>query len=126
MEENKKDTSFRIYGNFYYTHSIILKEELKKRDIPVKVFYASTGLGPEIFGNASFADHKIMIRGCDFDKVRKIQEELGIEDINQDKERSSGSVFKSNIAKVVALIIVFSIVAMYLISFINSLIFHIR
>ncbi len=80
MRKGEKDTSFRVYGKFYPIHSNILKEEFEKNGIPVQISYTSTGLGAEISGSASVVNHKIMIRGCDFEKAKEIQKEMGIEE----------------------------------------------
>ncbi len=126
MEESKKDYTFKDYGNFYSTHSDILKGELEKRNIPVKVSYSSTGLGPKIFGNVSFADHKIMVRGCDFEEVRKIQKKLGIEKIDQDDKKTSNTLSENKIVKIIALLMVLGVAGFYILSFINSLLYWIK
>jgi len=78
---NKKNTDFATYGTFRAAGGDILKKELEKNGIPVKMFYPGKNISRDFYGGAQFTAYQLMIRVCDFELAEKVREKFNIEAI---------------------------------------------
>jgi hypothetical protein len=81
MEKEKISTDFYNYGTFPAANAEILKGELEKSGVPVKIIYPGTNTGKDATAGAAFLAYQLMIRGCDFEVAEKIRKDLNIEAI---------------------------------------------
>jgi len=81
MENKTKNTNFVNFGTYRAEEADILKHELEKRGIPVKVIYPGTGIGKEATAEAYFPAYKLMIRACDIPVAEEIKKKFNIEPI---------------------------------------------
>ena len=79
----KISTDFFNYGTFQAQEADILKQELEKNGIPVKMFYPGTNIGRDATGGAEFTAYTLMIRACDFKVAEEIRKNLAIEPIGK-------------------------------------------
>jgi hypothetical protein len=85
MEE--ESTDYFKYGTFKNSDADILKPELEKKGIPVKVLYPGTNVGREATAGAYWYDYTLMIRACDFKLAEEIRKKFNISFI---KEKDTG------------------------------------
>ncbi|MCD6148670.1 CvpA family protein [bacterium] len=81
MENKKENTDFINFGTYRGEEADILKYELEKQGIPVKVIYPGTDVGTETAAQAYFPAYKLMIRTSDFQKAKELREEFNIKPI---------------------------------------------
>ncbi|MFH1423961.1 MAG: hypothetical protein ABIG29_03370 [Candidatus Nealsonbacteria bacterium] len=74
----KMSTNFFNYGTYKTSDADILRKELEGARIPVKTLYPETGAGKEVAVGAYRTAYKLLIRVCDFQRVEKIRNDLGI------------------------------------------------
>jgi hypothetical protein len=87
MKENK---NFKNYGFFSHLDAEILKGNLEKEGIPVKINYPFAGsAGKEASGGAYWTYWSILIRGCDFRRADEIKKGLNIKRIKEDEIKIS-------------------------------------
>ncbi len=86
----KENTNFKNYGFFSHTDTEILKKNLGKEGIPVKINYPFAGsAGRESSGGGYYNYWVILIRRCDFSRADKIKNELNIKRIKESEIRVS-------------------------------------
>lgn len=81
MENKKENTDFANFGTYRAEEADILKHELEKRGVPVKVIYPGTEVGREATAKAYFPGYKLMIRACDFQKAKELRRKFNIKPI---------------------------------------------
>jgi len=86
MENKKEFTNFVNYGTYRAEEAEILRSELEKQAIPVKIFYPGTGIGKEATAGAYFTAYQIMIRFCDFQIAEEVRKRFNIEPIKTGEE----------------------------------------
>lgn len=79
----KISTDFFNYGTFQAQEADILKQELEKNGIPVKMLYPGTNIGRDAAAGAGFTAYKLLIRACDFTRAEEIRKNLTIEAIGK-------------------------------------------
>lgn len=92
--ENKKNTDFSLYGTFHASDGDILKKELEKSGIPVKMFYPGKNIGRDFYGGAQFTAYQLMIRVCDFELAEKVRKKFNIEKIEAGEEMPLPKTYK--------------------------------
>ena len=75
----KTSTDFLNYGTFQAQEADILKQELERNGIPVKMLYPGTNIGRDATAGAEFTAYTLMIRACDFEATEEVRGKLGIE-----------------------------------------------
>lgn len=83
MSMEKISTDFFNYGTFQAQEADILKQELEKNGIPVKMFYPGTNIGRDATAGAEFTAYTLMIRACDFKAAEEVRENLGIQAVKK-------------------------------------------
>jgi hypothetical protein len=78
MEIKNGNTNFVNFGTYRAEEADILKRELEKHGIPVKVIYPGTGIGRGATAEAYFPAYKLMIRVCDISIAEKLKERFNI------------------------------------------------
>ena len=91
---NKKNTDFAIYGTFRAVDGDILKRELEKSGIPVKMLYPGTSIGRDTFAGAQFTAYELMIRICDFELAEKVREKFNIEAVKTGEKMPLPKTYK--------------------------------
>ena len=81
MENKKKNTDFIDFGTYKAEEAEILKRELEKHGISVKVLYPGTDLGRGITAEAYFTAYTLMIQACDIPTAEKIREKFNIKSV---------------------------------------------
>jgi len=81
MEIKNGNTNFVNFGTYRAEEADILKHELEKHGIPVKVIYPGTGIGKEATAEAYFPAYKLMIRACDIPVAEELKEKFNIKPI---------------------------------------------
>lgn len=81
MENREISTKFINYGTYSAVEADILKYELEKCGIPVKVKYPGTEVGREIIAGAYFPAYQFMIRVCDVPAAEKLRKKFNINPI---------------------------------------------
>jgi len=72
MEDKDVNTDFARFGSFSSAETDILKPELEKIGIPVKVFYPGTSYGRESTAGAGWSAYTIMIPVKDFERAKNL------------------------------------------------------
>ena len=85
MIKEKISTDFFNYGTYNGSEADILKRELEKNGIPVKMLYPGTNVGRETTMGAAFTAYQLMIRACDFRCAEEIRKKLNIASIEPGK-----------------------------------------
>ena len=75
---SKRNTDFAAYGTFRAVDGDMLKRELEKSGIPVKMLYPGTSIGRDTFAGAQFTAYQLMIRVCDFELAERVREKFHI------------------------------------------------
>ena len=86
MKIKKENTNFVNFGTYRAEEADILKHELEKRGIPVKVIYPGTEIGRESTARAYFPAYTLMIQASDFQKAKEIREKFNIKSIEAGEE----------------------------------------
>ena len=81
-----KNTDFVNFGTYRAEEADILKHELEKRGISVKVIYPGTDIGRDVTAGASFPAYKLMIRAYDIPTAEKLKERFSIKCIEPGEE----------------------------------------
>lgn len=81
MKNQKENTDFVSWGTFMASDADILKKELEKSGISVKVVYPGTNIGKEALAEASFKAYTLWVRSCDVQVAEKIREQFDIKPI---------------------------------------------
>ena len=76
--EEEKSSDFIKFGSFSATEADILKPELEKIGIPVKVLYPGTTIGKESTGGASWTAYTIMVPSKDVEAALEVCKRLNI------------------------------------------------
>jgi hypothetical protein len=84
MEDKKENTNFVNFGTYKAEEADILKYELEKQEIPVKVLYPGTEIGREATAR-TYPAYKLMIRVCDFEKAKEVIEKFNIKPIREEE-----------------------------------------
>jgi hypothetical protein len=74
----EKSSDFVKFGSFSAEEADILKPELEKIGIPVKVFYPGTNIGKEYTAGARWTAYTLMIPIKDFNRASKVCNKLNI------------------------------------------------
>jgi len=81
MNNKKEDTDFINFGTYKSQEADILKQELEKQGMPVKILYPGTNVGRETTGGAYFTAYQLMIRACDFQAAEELRKKFNIEPV---------------------------------------------
>ena len=81
MKNQKENTYFVNWGTFMAGDADILKKELEKSGISVKMVYPGTSIGRETLAEASFEAYTLWVRNCDLQVAEKIREKFNIKPI---------------------------------------------
>lgn len=81
MAKKKRNTDFVNFGTYKAEEAEIIKRELEKRGISVKVLYPGTDLGRGITAEAYFTAYTLMIQACDVPSAKKIREKFNIKPV---------------------------------------------
>lgn len=81
MNNKEKSTDFINIGAYRAEQAEVLKKELEKNGIPVKVIYPGTSLGREATAEAYFPSYQLMVRICDIKEVKKLEKKFEIKPI---------------------------------------------
>lgn len=81
MENNKESTNFVNFGTYKAEEADILKYELEKIGVPVKVIYPASGVGREATANSYFPAYQLLIRFCDLEKAKELTKKFNIKPI---------------------------------------------
>ena len=88
MENKKENADFVNFGTYNAEEADILKQELEKCRIPVKVIYPGTNVGREANANAYFPAYTLMVRVCDISTVEKLKKKFNIRSIESGEKMS--------------------------------------
>jgi hypothetical protein len=105
MKENNS-TDFINFGTFNSLDAYVLKPELEKKGVTVKLLYPGTEISPDATGNASFTELTLLIEEKDFEYANKICQKMGIERV-----KNMTRINKSNSYAGLYLLILFIIAA---------------
>ena len=94
MKNKKISTDFFNYGTYKNLDADILKKELEKQGIPVKVIYPGTNIGRDATAGAYFTAYKLMIRACDFQRAEKIRNNFNIISIGPKEPMPLPKIYK--------------------------------
>ena len=90
----KISTDFINYGTYKSPDADILKGELEKNGIPVKILYPGTNIGRDASGDAYYTAFELLIRICDFQKAEEVKNSLNITPIEVGEPMPLPKVFK--------------------------------
>ncbi len=80
----KKNTNFINFGAYRAEEADILKPELEKKGVPVKVLYPGTSVGKELTAGAQWTAYELLIRGCDFPVANDVRKGFNIKPIKEE------------------------------------------
>ncbi|MCD6115014.1 hypothetical protein J7J74_01850 [bacterium] len=72
------NTDFINIGTYPAEQADILKSELEKQGIPVKVLYPGTNIGKETTAEAKWTAYTLLVRNCDLPIIQEIQKRIQI------------------------------------------------
>jgi hypothetical protein len=66
------------FGTFSSMDAYVLKPELEKRGVTVKLLYPGTEISPDALANANYPELTLLVEGKDFGYAHKMCQKLGI------------------------------------------------
>jgi len=72
------DTDFINIGTYSAEQADVLKSELEKQGISVKLLYPGTNIGKETTAKARWTAYTLLVRNCDLPIVQEVQKRLRI------------------------------------------------
>ena len=91
---NKISTDFFNYGTYRNPDADILKKELEKVGVSVKIIYPGRNIGRETSAGAYYTAYNLLIRGCDFKIAEEIRNNLNIFPIKDGESMPVPKYFK--------------------------------